>query len=483
MVVAWTEPSHNGACPLTGYSLLVDDGATGVPVTAVAGMATDVPTLRSASLTLTAADLGKTYAFLLSVSNSEGTTPSEEVSFLFAVSPSKPPSGPQIVSTGTSQISVRYDQALTSDGGSPVTNYHLQYMGSATGGLWVDLSGAQAPTLLTSYSLTGLVRGATYNFRYRVQSAIGWSDYSDEVSAVAAGAPSKPSVPPSVVGDPTATSVTLALTLENLDDGGSAITAFLLESCADSVAQDQCLTDAQFSTVASYASTAQHTLTAATDGLVEGTIYKFRYKATNAVGGNGPASESVSVAMVAKPAASTLIQKTMAFSSKTSLYLEWTPVSVAAAQLPAGDILGYVLFATDPETGNTWEAFNGVTLGLRDQVKANVIGLTAGKAYDFKVVAHNFNGAGTVSADFSFRSCILPSGFAAPTRKTSTATTVELEWQPPSDSGGCAITGYAVFKDDGTGSGTFAEVNTANDPALRGQPGLNSAVVTAFTAG
>ena len=43
------------------------------------------------------------------------------------------------------------------------------------------------------------------------------------------------------------------------------------------------------------------------------------------------------------------------------------------------------------------------------------------------------------------------------------------------------VAGFAVFKDDGAGTGTFAEVNSANDLAIRGQPGLNSATATAFS--
>lgn len=57
---------------------------------------------------------------------------------------------------------------------------------------------------------------------------------------------------------------------------------------------------------------------------------------------------------------------------------------------------------------------------------------------------------------------------AAPYRADSTATSVEIHWGPPQDSGGCSLTGYAVYMDDGTGVGAFSEVNTANDPALRG---------------
>lgn len=64
--------------------------------------------------------------------------------------------------------------------------------------------------------------------------------------------------------------------------------------------------------------------------------------------------------------------------------------------------------------------------------------------------------------------------FAAPVRTTSTATTITVSWQAPLNNGGCPITGYAVYMDDGTGLGTFNEVNAITDPAVRDIPGLNS---------
>jgi len=37
--------------------------------------------------------------------------------------------------------------------------------------------------------------------------------------------------------------------------------------------------------------------------------------------------------------------------------------------------------------------------------------------------------------------------------------------------------------DDGLGTGNFAEVNTANDPNVRGRPGLTQLEITTFAAG
>lgn len=175
-----------------------------------------------------------------------------------------------------------------------------------------------------------LIKGETYSFRYRVKNIVGWSQYSDTTSAVAADAPSKPMNAPTIIGDPSATSVTVLLDHETVEDGGSPISSYILEVCQDNSARTLCLIDAQFNSLASYSSTVQHTLTVAADSLVTGAIYKIRYRAQNSVGGIGPASDPLSVAFADKPVASTTISKNMQLSSKSSLSLYWSDVVVPA---------------------------------------------------------------------------------------------------------------------------------------------------------
>jgi hypothetical protein len=69
---------------------------------------------------------------------------------------------------------------------------------------------------------------------------------------------------------------------------------------------------------------------------------------------------------------------------------------------------------------------------------------------------------------------------AAPTRLDSTATTFTLAWSQASDDGGCAVTGYAVFRDDGSGSAINIEANSVGDTNIRDKPALFSAVVSNF---
>jgi len=47
-----------------------------------------------------------------------------------------------------------------------------------------------------------------------------------------------------------------------------------------------------------------------------------------------------------------------------------------------------------------------------------------------------------------------------------------VRWFPPKDNGGCPITGYALYRDDGVSENTNIEVNSVNDPLVRNIPTL-----------
>ena len=50
-------------------------------------------------------------------------------------------------------------------------------------------------------------------------------------------------------------------------------------------------------------------------------------------------------------------------------------------------------------------------------------------------------------------------------RTDSTTTSIDISWEPPTDNGGCQLTGYAVYVSDG--SGGFVEANADDDAAVR----------------
>jgi len=82
------------------------------------------------------------------------------------------------------------------------------------------------------------------------------------------------------------------------------------------------------------------------------------------------------------------------------------------------------------------------------------------------------NGFGPESGIASLIACTAPSGLSAPYFISSTGSSQTIGWTTPADEGGCPITGYAVFRDDGVTMNPTIEVNVNNDPAVRDIPTL-----------
>lgn len=93
--------------------------------------------------------------------------------------------------------------------------------------------------------------------------------------------------------------------------------------------------------------------------------------------------------------------------------------------------------------------------------------------YTFRVYAINFNGMSQPSQTASFYVCSAPSDFGRPEVVNQTNTSITLKWNAPNDNGGCRITSYVVYRDDGLGGNITTEVNTLQDPSVRGNPSLN----------
>lgn len=80
----------------------------------------------------------------------------------------------------------------------------------------------------------------------------------------------------------------------------------------------------------------------------------------------------------------------------------------------------------------------------------------------------NFNGKSLLESDvFDFNACNVPSSFDAPSKLTSTTSSITVGWNRPVDDGGCPLIGFAVFMDDGNGNDINNEVNSVNDLLVR----------------
>jgi hypothetical protein len=133
----------------------------------------------------------------------------------------------------------------------------------------------------TGHTDKAVVVGRLYRYIYRARNLNGFGEFSDPGYLYAASPPSKPA-PPTLMNVDT-DSITLQLHTP-LSTGGSPITSYQLYI-------DEGELNSDFSEVVSYtqnggatANLLVHTLTVATDNLVTGQIYTFKFRAANSVG-------------------------------------------------------------------------------------------------------------------------------------------------------------------------------------------------------
>jgi len=222
-------------------------------------------------------------------------------------------------------------------------------------------------------------------------------------------------------------------------------------------------TSTTYTLVSTYdGSSSQHTMSVGADSLVAGQIYKFKYKAVNAFG-DSDFSDECDGGVSSFPATPTAPTKVAADSGETYITLAWT--TSADTELP---VIGYILNMDDGYGGDFSVIYNGKN--YPNVLTYTVYGLNTGLTYRFTLQALNANGPSTASAEASFIICVAPTGMDSPVLSAVTKLTMTLSWTSPSEDGGCPITSYSIFINDGAGGSTFTEIDAGvvnNNPSLR----------------
>lgn len=192
-----------------------------------------------------------------------------------------------------------------------------------------------------------------------------------------------------------------------------------------------------------------HTLQTVTDAITSNSKYRFRVKAVNGYGSSewSPTVDVTIAALPNAPVAPSKIQSTM-----TSIKVSW--------QAPSDDIeapIGYVLYV---EEGSNQQRVIYDGSQNPNLLEYNLVDLVAGFNYGFSVKAINFNGEGPQSPVAWYRACTAPYGLEVPTVLATTSTSIMFKWQSPAGDGGCFVSSYELYLDDGLG-GDF--VNTDSE--------------------
>jgi hypothetical protein len=199
------------------------------------------------------------------------------------------------------------------------------------------------------------------------------------------------------------------------------------------------------------------------DGFAGAGRYRFRIRAVNAFGASDYSPELVA-AIAPLPGAFAAVTKDALHSTSTSIKVQWV---VPGSEVEP--VLGYRLRMVDEQTESTTTVYDAPTNPHVREYLAP--GLTPGNRYTFSVWAYNFNGLGPAgSPSATFEACSAPSGVPIPTVTARSSTALSFAWAEPSDTGGCPVTGYAFYRDDGAGG--------AWEPAVTLAAHLKSVTIT-----
>ena len=148
--VSWTAPASNGGAAITDYIVQYSTSSGDSYSTFSDGTST------STSATVTGLTNNTPYYFKVAAVNSAGTSSYSTVSA--SVTPGKPSAPLSLsVSSGTNGMSVSWS-APSSNGGSALTDYVVQYT-TTSGGSYSTF--ADGTSTATSATITGLTAGST----------------------------------------------------------------------------------------------------------------------------------------------------------------------------------------------------------------------------------------------------------------------------------------------------------------------------------
>ena len=184
------------------------------------------------------------------------------------------PAAPTVSTTSLTSATVLFS-APSSDGGSTITSYSIQYSSDD----WATF--ATATSSLSSatnpYQVTGLLSSTVYKFRVIATNSVGSSNPSESSSpstTLTPSAPGAPSIGSAVVTGATSADVSFTAPAS---DGGAIITGFTATSSPGNI-------------TGYLAGSASGTISIS--GLTQGTTYTFTVKATNSAGTSVASSAS-----------------------------------------------------------------------------------------------------------------------------------------------------------------------------------------------
>lgn len=310
-------------------------------------------------------------------------------------------SGPLTTSSENSSVDLTWT-APTSDGGSAITSYRIEY-GTSTGVYGTTINTGSATTSATVGSLS---ENTEYFIIVRAENGAGVNGASNEFSITTSGIPAVMIAPVASVTSTTSTSV--AFTLPNAN--GGTVSAVEIE---------RRLNGGAFASITTTATTSPYL---DTSGISPNDDVEYRARATNEFGQQtifSPISTLVNTSDIVQ-SAPTL--DTVTSSANGNANLSWT----AGADSGGTAITGYLIErATDGVTFTTLVANTGDTTTTYTDATA-----TTGITYSYRVSAINGAGTGAASNELSsfVATPVVKKSGGSSASKHLTAPTSGMDW-------------------------------------------------------
>ena len=469
VTVAWNVPSDNGGLPVDRYQLCWGTS------TALSSGCTETTGL---SQTLSNLTNGQTWFFGVRARNSVGWG-----SYSSAVSavPRTVPSAPTQLSAtpGSGQLALAWSLP-TSDGGSAITDYLIQYQ-IGTSGTWQTWN--DAVSTARTLTLSPLTNGVDYGIRVFAGNAAGWGAVA-ETRGIPFTAPSAPTGVQVGLVDASTLKVTWNPPTSN---GGRAVTRYWLEQAIGTSLTTAPTTG--WTGIATQPGTESLTV----GGLTTGSIYWFRVRADNGQLSPWSASASARVATIpGTPAQPTVTPFACTNGAQNQDCSGGVEVSFPDPANGGAAIsvyrVQYAPISAETQTTFSWVTATPQVRVETGTVRANVTGLTNGQPYVFRVSAINVVGQGAWSGNSTFSTTMIPRTVPGAPTGVSVSNTgngfADLTWTAPSNNGGLPIVNYLVefetVTSTGAGSGNWTAFSVRPSATILRVTGLTNGLTYRF---
>ncbi len=222
--LSWTAPTNTGGAAITGYQIEVSNtGTANTWTNLVANTQSTTTTYAHTGLSA-----GVTRHYRVRAINSVGPGAVSATSSATTDTPNAtvPDAPSQLTATAAGRTSINLSWTAPSDnGGATITGYQIEV---SNAGAWSEL----ATTRATTYTHTNLAAGTTQVYRVRAVNSVGNSDASNTVSATT-DALATPDAPTELTITASGPSTLVLSWTAPLDDGGSAITGYRIDTSSD----------------------------------------------------------------------------------------------------------------------------------------------------------------------------------------------------------------------------------------------------------